>query len=437
MSAPCRTRCVSIGATAAYNNVMENIEEKLIPRELSGIPGSAVIPDYGGYSIVAVPGLIRTVFGDRVSRAGAVYAAVEHAVKRGIEKVVLLVLDGVGYDHLQRLLAEYPDLHLHRLIGSGTMIPITSVFPPTTVSALTSYSTGLTPQEHGMVGYRLYLKETSAITNMIRLSLLGNGEGDSALEAGIDADTFLGAPTIYSRLGRVGVESHILLGKYIAKSGLSSIIYDGKEKLHPVVNFSDMLVLARRLLQNARGRTFLSLYWGGTDAIAHTYGPWTEEFTAELRAIDAAIGRELIGRVEKTLIIISSDHGFVPMRESDYHDIFHIPEIEHGLILPPVGEPRASYLYLREGTRKRVLAAIDEHLSGGLVAIDSETALSGGLFGIGAVKEAVRDRIGDLIVVSTGNAAILHPYKDAVKLKGMHGGLTRDEMLVPLIVSTL
>ncbi len=396
-----------------------------------------MLPDYGGYSIVAVPGLVRTIFGDRVKRAGAVHAAVQHAIPKGIKKVVLLVLDGVGYDHLKRLLAEYSDLHLHRLIDSGTMIPITSVFPSTTVSALTSYSTGLTPQEHGMIGYRLYLKETSAVTNMIRLSLLGNEEGDSALKAGIDPQTFLNSSTLYTQLNRLGVEPHILLGKYIAKSGLSSIIYDGTGKIHPVVNFSDMLVLARQLLQKARGKTFLSLYWGGTDAIAHTYGPWTEEFTAELHALDAAIGREFIDRIDDTLLIISSDHGFIPMRESDYYDISHIPELEHGLLLPPTGEPRASYFYLREGARKRVLAAIDEHLSGGLVAIDSETALSSGLLGTGAVKEEVHDRVGDLIVVSTGKTAILHPYKDAVRLKGMHGGLTREEMLVPLIVSKL
>jgi len=414
---------------------MKNIEQRLFSHRIPGLPKSAVIPDYAGYSITAIPGLIRTLFSDRVPGAEPLLSVLSPILPPRPEKVLLLVLDGVGYYHLRRLLADYPDLNLHRLIDSGAMIPVTSVFPPTTVSALTTYSTGLTPQEHGMVGYRLYLRETAAITNMIRLSLLGNDKGDSALAAGIDVKTFLGLPTLYAHLRHIGVESHILLGKYIAKSGLSSLLYDGNATLHPVVNFSDMLVSARRILRRAKGRTFLSLYWGGTDAIAHTYGPWTDEFTAELRSIDTLLGRELLDKVGDTLFIISADHGFVPMRESDYHEISHIPELEHGLLLPPVGEPRASYLYLRGGSRKRVQEAIEEYLSGGLVAIDSETALSSGLFGQGRVRPQVHDRIGDLIVVSTGPAAILHPYKDAVKLKGMHGGLTKEEMLVPLIVS--
>ena len=416
---------------------METIEERLIARTLPGLPDEAVIPDYGGYSIVAVPGLIRTVFGDAVDRAAAVHAAVQDAVPAGIERVVLLVLDGVGYYHLSRFLAAHPDLNLHRVVGAGTMIPVTSVFPATTAAALTSYSTGLSPQEHGMVGYRLYLRETAAITNMLHLSVLGNDAGESALHAGLDAKTFLGVPTLYSQLRRAGVEPHILIGKYIAGSGLSSIIYDNQEQVHPVVNFSDMLVTTRRILNRSQGRTFLSLYWGATDAIAHTYGPWTEEVEAELYAIDAAIGRELIGRVPDTLLVICADHGFVPMHKSDYHDILHIPELDHGLLLPPLGEPRASYLYLREGSRKRVLAAISAHLTDGLTAIDSESALASGLFGDGPAKESVRDRIGDVIVAATGPGALLHPYKDAVRLKGMHGGLTRDEMLVPLIVSPL
>ncbi len=416
---------------------MKTIEQQLIARTLPGLPAGAVIPDYGGYSIVAVPGLVRTVLGDSVDRATTVHAAVKDAIPTGIERVVLLVLDGVGYDHLARFLAAHPDLNLHRVIEAGAMIPVTSVFPATTAAALTSYSTGLSPQEHGMVGYRLYLRETAAITNMLHLSILGNDNGESALHAGLDAKTFLGVPTLYAQLHRAGVTSHILIGKYIANSGLSSIIYDDQERIHPVVNFSDMLVATRQILNRAHGRTFLSLYWGATDAIAHTYGPWTEEVEAELYAIDAALGRELIGRVQDTLLIICADHGFTPMRKSDYHDISHIPELEHGLLFPPLGEPRASYLYLREGSRKRVLGAISAHLTDGLTAIDAESALASGLFGDGPAKDSVRDRIGDVIVAATGPGALLHPYKDAIRLKGMHGGLTRDEMLVPLIVSPL
>lgn len=417
---------------------VREIEEQVRSLTLPGLPpGRAVVPDYDGYSICAIPGLVRTLFGERVEGAAKLVDAVGSSFSPSVKRVVLFILDGLGFHHLLQLLDRFGDLHLNRLIERGAFIPITSVFPATTATALTTYSTGLTPQEHGMVGYRLYLKETSAITNMVRLSLLGNSKGDSAVKAGIDLETFLNVPTLYKRFRRLGVETHTVLSRHISTSGLSNLLYGEGDRLHPVVSFSDMLVVTRRLLQRARREVFLSLYWGGTDAIAHTHGPWTEEFIAELRAVDSAIARELEGQVEETLLILTSDHGFVQMDKSDYRLISDVPELSRDLLLPPVGEPRASYLFVREGRKQAVREAIAERFGGGLVCLDARAALQAGLFGQGEVKPEVYDRIGDLVVVSTGKAAIHHPYKDAVMLKGMHGGMTPHEMLVPLIVSQL
>jgi len=414
------------------------VEERVNALTLPGLPpGKAVIPDYEGYSICAIPALIRSLFGEQTKGADVLVDALDASWAVPVEKVVLLLIDGIGFYHLLDLLERFPDLALHRLIERGTCIPLTSVFPATTATALTTLSTGLTPQEHGMVGYRLYLKEISAITNMVRLSFLGNSKGDSAIEAGIDLRTFLGAPTLYERLRRLGVETHVVLSRHIASSGLSSLLYDGNAQLHPVVTLSDMLVVTRQILRRGTARVFISLYWGATDAIAHKYGPWTEEFVAELRAVDAAISRELEGKTEEMLFIISSDHGFVQMAKPDYRQVSDEPELARDLLLPPVGEPRASYLFVREGRKQAVINAIEDRFGGGLVCLDAGSALDAGLLGQGAIKPEVVDRIGDLLVVSTGRAAIHHPYKDAAMLKGMHGGLTAHEMLVPFIVSKL
>ena len=414
------------------------VKERVNALTLPGLPpGKAVIPDYEGYSICAIPALIRSLFGEQTKGADVLVDALDASWAVPVEKVVLLLIDGIGFYHLLDLLERFPDLALHRLIERGTCIPLTSVFPATTATALTTLSTGLTPQEHGMVGYRLYLKEISAITNMVRLSFLGNSKGDSAIEAGIDLRTFLGAPTLYERLRRLGVETHVVLSRHIASSGLSSLLYDGNAQLHPVVTLSDMLVVTRQILRRGTARVFISLYWGATDAIAHKYGPWTEEFVAELRAVDAAISRELEGKTEEMLFIISSDHGFVQMAKPDYRQVSDEPELARDLLLPPVGEPRASYLFVREGRKQAVINAIEDRFGGGLVCLDAGSALDAGLLGQGAIKPEVVDRIGDLLVVSTGRAAIHHPYKDAAMLKGMHGGLTAHEMLVPFIVSKL
>jgi len=414
-----------------------DLETHLRSLALPGLPaGRAVIPDYDGYAISSVPALIRRLFGENVAEGADLGATVLERVAAPARKVVLLVVDGLGLLHLQDLVERYPDLYLARLIEGGLLVPLTSVFPSTTVAALTTFNTGLTPQEHGMVGYRLYLKETLSITNMIHLSLLGNAQGESAVGAGINLEAFVGAPSLSAALSRLGVETHTVLPRPIHSSGLSRILYSSSDKIHPVVDFADMLVATRGLLRQVRGPAFISLYWPGADTIAHTYGPWTEQFTAELRAIDSALECELAGQAGDALFLLASDHGFVAMERADYRSLFDQPDLERDLLLPPLGEPRASYLYVREG-RKEAVAEKIAALGGGLVCLDARAALSSGLFGRGPVKEEVPDRIGDLVVVSTGKAGLLHPYKDSPPLKGMHGGLSPQEILVPLLLSRL
>ncbi|HDL86578.1 MAG TPA: hypothetical protein ENH11_09710, partial [Candidatus Acetothermia bacterium] len=316
-------------------------------------------------------------------------------------------------------------------------LPLTSVFPATTATALVSLSTGVTPQEHGMLGYRLYLKETSAITNMINLSLLGNGASDTALKARIDEKTFLAPPTLFELLRALDVRSHVIMNKNIAKSGLSHLLYNGAAKMHKVVNLSDMLVVTRKTLNEVKGKAFVSLYWEDTDAIAHVHSPWTDAFTAELRSIDAALERELSGRVEDTLLLITADHGFVPMADEDYIDITKYPELYNNLVLPPVGDTRAAYLFVRDGRKEEVRRLIADAFSGDIICLDAEQALDAGLFGIGDVLRESRDRIGDLVIASAGRKTLYYPYVDSVRLRGMHAGLTPDEMLVPFIISKL
>ena len=412
-----------------------SVEQQLLSNHLHGLlPEGLIAPDYGGYSIDSIPSFIRALFGEQVERGRQLLSLLPGSLP---QRVILLILDGIGYMHLSRILSEFPHMFLNRLIDGGNMLPVTSVFPATTATALASLSTGVTPQEHGMLGYRLYLKETSAITNMISLSLLGNDVADTALDAGIDEKTFLVHPNLSEQLHDIGVSSHVIMNKYIARSGLSRLLYDGVAKMHEVVNLSDMLVATRDVLNRATAKTFVSLYWGDTDSIAHMHSPWTDEFTAELRSIDAALERELAGRVEDTLLLITADHGFVPMDDEDYIDITKYPDLYDNLALPPVGDTRSAYLFVRDGKKEDVKMFIAESFAGEITCLDAQVAIDAGLFGMGEVLPQSRDRIGDLVITSAGRKTLYYPYKGSVKLSGMHAGLTPDEMLVPLIVGKL
>src|SRR5207302_1608877 len=99
-----------------------------------------VLPDYGGACIDSlVPVLLE---------GGPAPAWLPEPVL-GADQLVLLVLDGLGWEQLKERPALAPTLH--GMVGG----PITTVVPSTTATALTSLTTGLRPCAHGMVGYRV------------------------------------------------------------------------------------------------------------------------------------------------------------------------------------------------------------------------------------------------------------------------------------------
>ena len=80
-----------------------------------------------------------------------------------LDKVVVVVVDGLGAAALRargghaRTLA--PALSKATTIDSG--------FPTTTAAALTTLTTGTTPGEHGMVGYRVRDRESDTLVNLL------------------------------------------------------------------------------------------------------------------------------------------------------------------------------------------------------------------------------------------------------------------------------
>jgi hypothetical protein len=281
------------------------------------------------------------------------------------------------------------------------------------------------------------LRETASITNMIRFTTHGNSRPESAFAVGLNPETLIPKPTFHERLASQDIRAHAVLPSYIATSGLSTALYRGCTRMHSAVSFPDMLVRTQKILQKSEGKTLISLYWPGLDSVAHVRGPHSMSYHNEFLAIDDAIRHGLIGQVEDTLLVVTADHGFVSMASEDYVLLNGEFDADHALLMPPVGEPRASYLFTRGGKKRGIQDAFAEPREDGLICIDSRQLVESGLLGVHAPHAEIVNRIGDLALLSTGSAGVFQDYPDAALLRGMHGGLTEDEMLVPLIIAAL
>jgi hypothetical protein len=355
------------------------------------------------------------------------------------DRVVLLVLDALGYLQLRDRRDDAGSV-LAGIGESGFCSRITTVFPSTTTAALTSLYTGYTPQEHGVLGYRLYLKEYTAVADMLMLSPAGSGEPDLLVQQGMRHHRFLGVPTVFERLRKQGVPTATLCRGAYAGSGLSRLLHRGADRVVPVVAFSDLCVQVRKLVNDPDGPRFILAYWDTLDGIAHHYGPDSEEFSAELRNLGAALESEWVGHPEmrgrNVALVIAADHGQLEADTKLRVETKRYPWLLSRLLVPPTGDGRAAYLHCHEGEQTAVRRFLRDRFGDLLPCTPSDRLLQRGLFGRGKLHRHTRDRIGDFVVLPEGRATLESPFSKTI-LKGRHGGLSPEEMLVPLICTSL
>jgi len=121
------------------------------------------LPNYKNQSIVNLMASLAKILGGHSQ-----YEPLEGLnLADSIDKnILLIVLDGLGYEFLQKY---GKNSFLHQNL-KGKM---TSVFPSTTASAITSFATGLAPQQHGLTGWFVYLEEIKKITAVLPLIVRG------------------------------------------------------------------------------------------------------------------------------------------------------------------------------------------------------------------------------------------------------------------------
>ena len=253
-------------------------------------------------------------------------------------------------------------------------------------------------------------------------------EGD-----GFDPEGFLPVPTLGPHLRTAGVETHAFMHFSIARSGLSRM-HLPEVKVHRFGGLPELWINVRQLAEShLESRRLIWVYFGGVDNLAHRFGPDTERPEAEFVALVDAIMSQFVDRLspagrEGTLFVLLADHGQIATPNNPHFDLRNHPELNRRLHLSPTGEHRLSFLYPRPGQLEAVEEYIERTWPNSFFTLPSSHALEAGLFGPGTPAPTARDRIGDRIAVSQGDAYLWWADHEN-PLLGRHGGLTAQEML--------
>jgi predicted AlkP superfamily pyrophosphatase or phosphodiesterase len=366
------------------------------------VPAAApdpVIPAYGG---PCVSSLVPALLG-----SGAPAPAWLPEPARSARQVVLLVLDGLGWEQLSARPALAPVMSA---MAGG---PITTVAPTTTATALTSISTGLPPAAHGVLGYRLRVGE-SDVLNVLRWRTDGGDARDR-----YPPDKF------QTQAGFAGACPPVVTRAEFAGTGFTRAHLAGTRLFGWRVP-SAMVVEVGHLL--GAGEPFVYAYYDGIDKVAHErgFGPY---YDAEVTAADRLVADLTAVLPPGAALLVTSDHGQVQVAAEP---IPVAPELMADVTLLS-GEGRFRWLHTLPGTTARVFAAAQEHHGHVAWVRTRQAIVDEGWLG-GAVSAELERRLGDVALVPFEPVAFLDPADTGeLRLVCRHGSLTSAEVLVPLL----
>ncbi|MBC7779026.1 MAG: alkaline phosphatase family protein [Proteobacteria bacterium] len=389
----------------------------------------AVMPDYRDASLVNLMASIEAGTGGVHAERSPhrTLALLPPARVRAARRIVLLVIDGLGDGYLathgrDTAFAE------HRV---GRM---TSVFPSTTATAISTFLTGAAPREHGLTGWHIWLEEIGRVATI--LPFRTRGERRLLRELGVNPLHFFAQPTPLA--ARLATATATVSPRWIIDSDYN-LAHNGPATRFPYQTrdqFFDQIFTA---VQSTQARQFIYAYYPEIDANSHDHGTRSLEVAAELWRLDQGL-RSLLARLagSDTLVIVTADHGFIDAPEARAIEIDAHPEIAAMLAHPLCGERRLAYAYVNAGMHAQFERAVQAQLGHALDLLPSPQAIAAGWFGIAQGRDhpMFARRIGDYLLMMRPGWTI----KDWVagenrhRLVGVHGGTTADEMYVPLVV---
>jgi Type I phosphodiesterase / nucleotide pyrophosphatase len=358
-------------------------------------------------SLLGVPGAV-----DRLGLADSVGQA------DYVDRIAVLLVDGLGWHLLPELADDAPVLASVLAGDVGRLQQLACTFPSTTPSSLVSLGTGAQPGEHGILGFTLNIPGTDRVINHIRW----RDDPPPTLWQPL--------PTWFGRLNHAGISARAVLPAKFMGSGLTDAAYRGAEfrPTHPAEDYTQRLADELRV---APGLVYG--YTADLDTAAHVFGIGSSEWHQAAARVDALLTRIVQQLPRNAALLVTADHGGLNVPASARIDVDTDARLAAGVRVV-AGEPRVRYLHTEPGAAADVLATWRELVNGHGQVYTREEAVATGLFG--PMNPSNLPRIGDVVVICNGNAAVLatgHEPPESALLVGFHGAASPAEMAIPLI----
>lgn len=327
---------------------------------------------------------------------------------------VVFLIDGLGWNLLQ----DFPETAPYLWSLAQQTDPITCGVPSTTATSLTSLGTGLPPGSHGIVGFTSRIPGTDRLLDALRW------------DADIDPIEWQSHETVFGRARQAGVAATVVSRRAFEGSGLTVASQRGAEYVGADTPGER---ISAAVQASSQPSSLVYLYEGELDATGHRIGCRSWAWEHQLGVVDEFTQRLRAALPPEVTLVVTADHGMVDVAPDRRIDVDAEVELLDGINLLG-GEARFRHLYCEAGAVADVVRRWRSALGEQAVVLTRDEAIASGWFG--EVLAAVRPRLGDVMVASVGDIAVMSSqrFPHEAKLVGLHGSLTSDEMLIPLLV---
>jgi predicted AlkP superfamily pyrophosphatase or phosphodiesterase len=363
---------------------------------------------------------------------------------RHYDAVILFYIDAFGWHSYEQCKTH---LLFNHLLAGGQVARLTSQFPSTTAAHATTIHTGLPVGQSGIYEWYYYEPKVDAIIAPLLFSFSGTRERET-LASHINPNAIYPDVTLYKQLAEHHIQSHVIQYSDYVSSPYTRTVTDGAQ-IHPYQTVTEALLTLSDLLTKQSQPSYYFIYFDMLDLIAHRHGPYSLYYMAEAETLFSSIHKHFLnqqGRLKNTLLMFTSDHGQTTMNPTSTIYLNTDPRFEgidnyikrnrSGTRLVPGGSARDFFLYIKDELLDEAQGFLSNRMDGVADVVKTSDLIAGNYFGRAPLSPALLSRLGNLVILPYVGESVwwYEAGKYEQRYFGGHGGLTPQEMEIPLLL---
>ncbi len=315
-------------------------------------------------------------------------------------------------------------LNDNSILKKNKITDMITVSPSSTGCVLTSLATATYPSEYGIIGWYNYNREHDI--SYYPLLFIDRKQNKSLKEFNIEVNDIF---KINSKLNELNVKTTVLYPEYICDSVYSNYVANNNIRKSFITiedAFNQIIEITKK-----DEKTFTYLYLPDIDNLEHNNGFNSEIVLNEIHNIENQLNRLNNSDI---VTIITADHGQKNVNKDIVMDFKKYDKYFYAY--PGIDFAMATY-YVKKDMEEEFAEEFNKDYKDKMYLFETKEFIDSNVFGPDKNNQFILNNLGEYISICKSDAQFINSTeidKYYKKTKGNHSGLTKDEMIIPLII---